>query len=193
MKTKQKFLILAMFTFVILATGCAKPPIDEMNSAAEAVAVAENDINAVNYASGTLSRAKAALANMYEEASSKNYDLAKSFAAEAIAMAELAIKEGQVQAIKVKEDSSAVISTLKNQVKETEQLIKTAKENGLILDYELIENEFDATYQIMVQACEAFKEEKYNDSLKLGNSVRSSLDLINYQLSEAAIIETKKK
>ena len=193
MKTIQKLLFPTIFALVILGSGCAKPPAEEMNNAAEAVAAAENDIYAVNYASGTLSRAKAALANMYEEAASKNYDLAKSFAAEAIAMSEMAIKEGLAQFVKIKDDATSVISSIKTQAKETEQLINTAKENRLDADYDLIDNEFDETYQVMIQACEAYTEEKFQDSLKMGNSVRTNLDLINYQLSEAAVIETKIK
>ena len=193
MMTKQKILIPAMLAIVILGSGCAKPPVEEMNNAAEAVAIAESDINAVRYAAVTLARAKAALANMYTEAASKNYEAAKNFADEAIAMAELSIREGKTQAAKIKNDATTVVNSLKPQLKETEQIITTAKENGLALDYDLIDREFDASYQAMIQACEAFAEENFQDAIKMGNSVRANMDLINRLLSQVAIVETRKK
>jgi len=98
-------LVLAM-----LAIGCAKPPTEDMNNAAEAVTRAENDKDAVTYAFNSITRAKDALARMNVEADAKRYDAAKSYAAEAIAAAERAIADGRAGAERARNEASALVA-----------------------------------------------------------------------------------
>ncbi|MDR2098314.1 MAG: DUF4398 domain-containing protein, partial [Spirochaetaceae bacterium] len=64
------------FTLVAAAvmTGCAKPPVEEMNNAIAAVSRAENDPDVVNYAANALARAREALSQMQSAADAKRYD-----------------------------------------------------------------------------------------------------------------------
>jgi hypothetical protein len=195
MKTKHNFLFIAVLLTALLIYGCAKPPTEEINNAEEAVAVAESNNNAVNYAGHLLEQAKNALFYMREEAAAKNYDLAKKYAAEAVELAGLAIKEGDNAAkdVKLKDEASLVIEGLETNVDETEQIINAARTGGLELDYDSICLEFDAVCQIMGQAQQSFLENKYQDVIVKGKTIRANLDLINQQLSEAATIISRKK
>ena len=193
MKIIRSLLVLAVLSVALLAPGCAKPPVEEVNNAEEAVAVAAGDNDAVKYAGNILSRANAAIENMHRELASKNYEAAKSFAAEAVSLAEMAIKEGKATAAKIQKDAEVAVSGLKPQINETQKLIDAAKDSGLSLDFNSIDHELDSTYQAMIQAKEALDEEEYADAIKIANSVRANLGLINRQLSETVTIERRKK
>ncbi|MCL2127919.1 MAG: DUF4398 domain-containing protein [Treponema sp.] len=183
----------AVFSLAILATGCAKPPTEEMNNAIEAVTRAENDSDAVAYAADSISRARDALAQMHTEAASKRYDAAKSYAAEAIAAAERAISEGRAGAARAKDEATALVAELKNSVDETEQAIVAAQSAGLDLDFDSIIHDFDTVYSNVEQAKAAVTASHYQDALKIGRAARSDLAAINQKLSSAAIAVSRKK
>jgi hypothetical protein len=181
-------LVLAVF-----AISCAKPPTEEMNNATEAVTRAENDYEAATYARNSLARAKDALSKMNSEAASKRYDAARSYAAEAVAAAERAISEGRTEALRVRGEASNIISQLKPLVAETEQGINAAQAAGLDLDFDAIDNDFNAARRNADQAEVAFSANRYLDAIDRGQAARLGLNGINQQLSTASMSLTRKK
>ena len=84
-----------IIVFLCVFAACAIPPIGNMKRARDAVLQAENDENAVNYASATLLQARNFLARMQAEADARRYDEARKLAALAITYAEVAIIRGE--------------------------------------------------------------------------------------------------
>jgi len=191
---KQTFHTLCIaLVLALIATGCGKPPTEEMNNATEAVTRAENDSNAVTYAGNSLTRAKDALSRMNSEAASKRYDSARSYAAEAIAAAERAISEGRTGAERAKNEAAAFIADLKPLIAETEQGINAARAARLPLDFESIDNDFDTACINTEQAEVAYADSRYGDSLDRGRAARVGLNSINQQLSTATMAVTRRK
>ncbi|MDR0495507.1 MAG: DUF4398 domain-containing protein [Treponema sp.] len=193
MKITQIILIFGLVIMAMCATGCAKPPTEEMNKAADAVTRAENDNNAVTYAGNSIARAKDSLARMYNEANSKRYDAALAYANEAIAAAERAINEGRTGAASAREEAGNLLSELKPLIAETEQGINAAIAAGLPIEVELVRNEFAEANQNADQAQTAFSGNRYQESINKGRAARSGLDNINKQLSVSAMAVTRKK
>jgi hypothetical protein len=191
---KQIFHTLCVaLVLALLVMGCAKPPVEEMNNATEAVTRAENDSNAVTYAGASVARAKDALARMNDEAASKRYDSARSYAAEAIAAAERAISEGRSGAERAKNDAANFISDLKPLLVETEQGINAARAAKLPLDFNSVDNDFDTARANTEQAEAAYADSHYGDALDRGRAARVGLNNINQQLSTATLATTRKK
>jgi hypothetical protein len=181
-------LVLAMF-----ATGCAKPPTEEMNNAVEAVTRAENDIDAVTYAGGSIARAKDSLARMRTEADSKRYDAAKAHAVEATNAAERAISEGRAGAERARSEAVALVSQLRPMIADTEQGLHAAEGANLALDFKALERELDDAVYNTNEAQAAINGGRYNNALERGRNARIGLNNINQQLSNATLAVTRKK
>lgn len=178
---------------VICVIGCAKPPTEEMNNAAEAVTRAENDNDAVTYAASSIARAKDALERMYNEANSKRYDAAISYANEAISAAERAISDGRAAASRARDEAAGLIARLKPLIAETDQGINAARDAGLPLDFEDIDNRFETACGEADMAQAALNVSRYRESVDRSRSARECLESINMQLSTAAMAVTRKK
>ena len=185
MKLKLTVFVCSVLIFGSLVTGCAKPPTEEMNNAVEAVTRAENDIDAVTYAGNTVARARDALSRMQNEAASKRYDAAKSYAAEAIAAAERAISEGRSGAARARDEAAMLVSELPLLIIETRQGIDAARSARLPLNFTTLNNDFDKASNDADDAQIAFSDELYEDALRLGRTARSELAEINAQLTGA--------
>jgi hypothetical protein len=109
---KKLYFICTLFVITALSS-CVTPPLEEMNKAQDAVIRAENDVDAVTYASDTIVRAREALTKMQSEANAKRYDAAKNLAAEAINLAERAITEGKAGLAQARDEATNLISSLK--------------------------------------------------------------------------------
>ena len=162
---------LLTFAFVALLSGllllaCAKPPVEEMEMASDAVARAENDADAVTYAWSSIVRARDALAQMNSEAASKRYDSAKSFAAEAIAAAERAISEGRAGATRARNEASDLVSELGSQIDETKQTLDRTRSAQLGLNLDSVERTID-------EARTALSEDRYQDAMDLCRAAQS--------------------
>jgi hypothetical protein len=181
-------LVLAM-----LGMGCAKPPTEEMNNAAEAVTRAENDKDAVTYAFNSITRAKDALEHMKTEADSKRYDAAKSYAAEAIAAAERAITDGRAGAERARSEASSLVAQLRPLIAETEQGITAARAAGLPLDFESVDTDFNTARRNADQAQTALSATRYEESMERGRAARLGLNSINQQLAIATLAVSRKK
>ena len=193
MKPKQTILIFAVLVIAVFVLGCARPPVDEMNQAVEAVTRAENDINAVTYAANSVARARDALARMHAEADAKRYDSARNFAAEALAAAVRAIDEGRTGANRARDNAAALISELRPLITETDQGINAARAAGLPLDYDSLGRDFDAARQNADQAQAALTAGRFDESIDQSRTARASLNGINQQLSGAALAASRSK
>ena len=193
MKSIQIILILSVFTAAALLTGCAKPPTAEMDNAVEMVTRAENDIDAVTYGSGSLSRARNALASMRTAAASKRYDSAKSYAAEAVTAAQRAIEEGRTGVNRAREEATSLLSELRPLIIETEQGINAAKAAGLPLDFDSVNRDFETACTNADQAQASLSAGQYQESSNRSRTARSGLITINQQLSGTATSVSRKK
>ena len=183
---KLKLITLAALLFGILAVACAKPPVEEMEMARDAVARAENDADAVTYGWNSIARARTALGHMNSEAESKRYDSAKSFAAEAIAAAERAITEGRTGAARAHSEASDLVSELDSQIDETKQSLDAARSARLGLNLDSVERTID-------EARTALSEDRYQDALELCRAAQSELAAIVQRTSTAASEASSKK
>jgi hypothetical protein len=193
MKFIRNLLICVLLVSLAFITGCTQPPTEEMNNAEEAVARAENDPDAVTYASNLIQRAKETLALMYEESNAKRYEAAKNYAAEAITLAERAIDEGLKSSLRTREEAIASLAAVRPLLLETENRIENAKAAKLPLDYGTIDRDFNSARGTYDQAQSAISNAKYQEAVFLSNNVRSSLAGINQKLGTTAMTVSRKK
>jgi hypothetical protein len=183
----MKVKLIYMFCIaLVLFLGCAKPPVEEMEKAREAVFMAENDVNAVQYASGTLARARDAVKRMEIEAGSKNYEAAKNLAAEAIAAAEKAINDGRLSSKRAGEEADSLISGLRVEIDETTRNVAAARYSQLALDYDALDRAIVNAHNTTDQAEVDQAMGKNQDALEKAKAVRSSLNDINQKVANAA-------
>jgi len=183
-------LIYIFCIILVLVLGCAKPPAEEMQRAREAVFKAENDQNAVQYASDTLARARDAIKRMETEADSKNYENAKTSAAEAIAAAEKAINDGKVNAQRSGEEAKSLLSGLRTEIDETTRNVASARYSQLALDYNAIDKSIVNAHNMTDQAEVDQTMGRNQDALDKAKAVRANLNEINQKVAGAA---TRKK
>jgi hypothetical protein len=193
MKFIQKSLVFVFLFSLVLMTGCTKPPTEEINDAEEAVARAENDPDAVNYAGNLVQRARESLALMYEEVDAKRYDAAKNYANDAITLAERAINEGRAEAGRARQQAINSLAEVRPQLLETEKRIDNAKAAKLPLDYGSIDSELNTAQRTYDQAQSALSGNRYQESIFLSNNVRSGLAGINQKLGVKATEVSRKK
>ena len=193
MKIIRNSLICVLFVSLALMTGCTQPPTEEMNNAEEAVARAENDPDAVNYAGNLIERAKESLALMYEEADAKRYDAAINYANDATALAERAINEGFTESLRLREQAINSLAAVRPLLVETQDRIDNAKNAKLALDYDSIDREMNTARNGYDQAQSAITGSRYQEAIFLSNNVRNSLSGINQKLGTTAMEVTRKK
>jgi vacuolar-type H+-ATPase subunit D/Vma8 len=179
-------LIYIFCIFMVLVLGCAKPPVEEMERAREAVFKAENDANAVQYASGTLARARDAITRMEMEADSKNYEAAKTHAAEAVTAAEKAINDGRISAQRAGEEANSLISGLRVEIEETTKNVAAARYSQLALDYNALDREIVNAHNTTDQAEIDQAMGRNQEALEKARAVRANLNDINQKVANAA-------
>ena len=179
------------FVLFILFLGCEQPPTAEMDSAIEAVFRAENDADAVMYASGTLARARNAIELMQQEAASKRYDAARTHAAEAIAAAEKAIIDGKTGAQRTVTDSSSLVSGLRQEIEETSKNVNGARYSMMDLDYDSLDRRIVNAHNTADQAEFDQAAGSHQSAIDKAAAVRSELASINQIVSNAAVIRKK--
>jgi vacuolar-type H+-ATPase subunit D/Vma8 len=184
-------LIYIFCVITVLFLGCAKPPVEEMERAREAVFKAENNADAVQYASGTLARARDAIKRMEMEADSKNYEAAKTHAAEAIAAAEKAIADGRSGAQRAGVEADSLISGLRVEIDETTRNVAGARYSQLALDYNALDNAIVNAHNTVDQAEIDQAMGRNQEALDKARRVRTDLNDINQKVANAAT--TRKK
>ena len=177
--------ILCGFVVLALLAGCAKPPLAEMESAKAAVDKAKFDKNAQLYGGNSLNRAQEALRLMQTDADSKRYDSAKTHAAEAIDAANKAIVEGKDGFERTKREADELLARLKPEITETERNINGARYNQLKLNFAQINRDFKDAKDIAEQAENDKANGDFQNAVKKGRSVQSTLGSINQQIADA--------
>jgi len=188
MKLKSIYILIAV---AVLVLGCAKPPLEEMDKAREAVFKAENDANAVQYAQGTLARARDALKRMQTDADSKNYEGARTNAAEAIAAAEKAINDGREGSRRAGAEADSLITGLRLEIEETTRNVASARYSNLALDYNDLDRSIVNAHSTVDQAEIDQMMGRSQDALDKARIVRADLSAINQKVANAAT--TRKK
>ncbi|MDR0444369.1 MAG: HEPN domain-containing protein [Treponema sp.] len=184
---------LAIICVLLAFSGCAKPPIAEMDSAKEAVLRAENDDDAVKYAGSFLTRARDALKQMESAAESKRYDAARTHAAEAVTLAEKAVLEGKAGGIRAREAAAAMLSGLRPAIDEADKNIKAAQSANLALDYPQLNRELDGARRDTEGGENDQAMGRHQEALEKGRNARASLGSINQALSNAVTAVSRKK
>jgi hypothetical protein len=173
---------------------CAKPPLAEMDAAENAVIRAENDSDAVNFAAGSLVRAREALSRMQEEAASKRYEAAKNYASEAVMAADKAINDGRAASARAREEAAALLATVKDSLEETGRYIDTAKAvEHIDIDFNQVDQDFDFARRTTDQAEVSLAGNRYQDSMEKSQTARGILGDISSRITGAAITVSRKK
>jgi hypothetical protein len=174
--------------------GCAKPPTAEIEAAETAVTRAENDPDAAAYAESTLARARNALSRAHTEVNAKRYDSAKSYAAEAVSLAEKAVTDGRAAAQRSREEAAALIVSLKASLAETQTAFDRAKQIANTgLDFDALGRDLDAARRLIEQAEIAAAGNSTREALELGRSARAALGDIDARLASGVWTVTRKK
>ena len=182
-----------MILIPVFFTACAKPPVEEMNRAIEALTRAENDYEAVIYAGNTLNRARESLLRMQEEAGSKRYEIAKTHAADVITYSERAVSEGRAASARQRDEASLILNNLRTPLSETETAVNNAKANNIQADFDEITKNLDMAKAGYDDAQRNLSDGNYQDAIIKGLNVRSALSAINTEINEAAQIVMSKK
>jgi len=204
-------LIFILIVVSVLFFGCDKPPLEEMRTAREAVFKAENDINAVLFAGGSLEDARRALARMQDEVDSKRYKDAKKSAEEAISAAEEAIIKGKMIADSnptvsnttagsnsntnngrtITESDLQTLSNLKEEIEETSRNINGARYSNVNLNYDELDRAIINAYNTSDLAEADRAAGRYQDALDKAGLIRA--DLFNINQSVASAVTARKK
>ena len=188
------YFIFPVIISICFFTACSMPPTEEMNKAVDAVIRAENDADAVAFAPNTLIRARDTLVRMQSEADAKRYDEAKSFAAEAIALAERAISDGKTGAGMAKNEAADIINSVSGLLGETKSAFNTAKAAGdLDLDFDSLLTDMSFAQIDYDEAVQDFEAGNFKDAIDGSQIVRSQLSDINTRINNAAYIVVRTK
>ncbi|MDR2730293.1 MAG: DUF4398 domain-containing protein [Treponema sp.] len=190
MKVKPVLVIVILAAIVL---NCAKPPVAEMESAREAVLRAENDQDAAQYAGNSLTRARDALRRMENEANSKRYDAARTYAAEAVAAAEKAVADGRTGAARARDQAAAMLDGLGPAIDETARNLNAAGSARLDLDYQQLNSELDSARSNFDLAETDNVMGRYGEATDKGRNARASIGSINQQISNVSTAISRKK
>jgi len=188
---KVKFIYIIFCVLLVFVIGCETPPVAEMDNAREIVFRAENDPNAALYAAGTLARARDALQRMEDESSNKRYDAAKTYAAEAISLAERAMADGRIGASRVRDTSNTLVSDLRYDIEETERNINGARYSLLVLDYDELDKEIIDAHNAADRAEVNQAAGRHQEAIDIARDVRTNLSNINDRVAGAATARKK--
>ncbi|MDR2618895.1 MAG: hypothetical protein LBC62_08505 [Treponema sp.] len=191
-QTIKRVVSLMILGFIIFLGGCAKPPTEEMEAATEALIRAENDPDAVTFGETSLNRARDAIFRMRQEANAKQYDAAKSYAAEAVSAAEKAVIDGRAAAQRARDEANGLIASVQNSLTETEGLLSNAQGSGIELDYEVLGRSMEDARGVIDQA-EAAAGTRPREAIEKGQSARAALSDIRGQISQGVRETSSKK
>jgi len=186
MKNFNKYIFLSIMLVLLAAiVSCATPPTEDMNRAHDAVARAENNADAVSYAGNLVTRARQALDNMQVEADARRYEEARNLASEAISLAERAIEEGSIAAIRAREETASLLNSLGTSITETSNSLDAARANNLDLDYAYLGSQLENARRLHNEARQDLQANQLQSAVNRANTIRSTLSAINTALTNA--------
>ncbi|MDR1211985.1 MAG: hypothetical protein LBK40_07130 [Spirochaetaceae bacterium] len=192
--SKVSWYMVCAVLFLALASGCAKPPVEEMNAAREAVTRAENNANALAYAADGVRRARSALGRMDEEANAKRYDAAKIAAAEAVAAAEKAVRDGQEASAKAADNASNLIVAAKTEIQAAEQALDAAMRSGVRnINFGELNSAAGDAWKSVEQAEISLAQGRAQDAVNGAGEARRNAARISLALSEGARAGSRKQ
>lgn len=184
----------AFMISAVLFWGCAKPPTEEMEKAAEAVLQAENDPDAVLYGENSLLRARDALSRMRMSAEAKRYDEAKLLAQEAISAAEKARSDGGLGAVRAREEAGRLLQEAQNALSTTEKTLNTAKDLDKVeADFDTLTKKWETARNTIGEAEENLAANQYQESQNKSMEARRTLGDITAEISGAVTKKSRKK
>jgi len=192
---RSRFKGLLFFALVVLVLGaCTKPPTAEIEAATAALAKAEADSDAVQYAAPSVTRAKDSLARMQAAVAAKQYDSARTLAQETIQASEKAIADGASAKTRARDESTALLLTVKTALAETgAALSAAAKVRGIKLDVAATDREIQAASKVVDAMGADVSSGNYNTAITKGQSGRASLGTIQQRISGAVQAVSRKK
>lgn len=191
-------MLVAIVVASMVMTGCAKPPVAEMDAAKGALTTAEG-VEAATYADAELNEAKAAVAAAEAElatqqgkfALGRNYDKAKELIAEAANKATAA----QTAAIAGKEEAvqkaEASLSTLNSAIASIDAMVAhlqacPKKPKGFDADMLVIGTQVDALKAEVAPVQQAISDGDYNGAVARAESVQVQAATLSTDLEGAA-------
>jgi hypothetical protein len=186
------FLLLGL-SIVVLGS-CAKPPTEEIEAAEAAVTKAENDPDAAAYAESSLARARDALSRAHSEADAKRYESAKTYATEAINIAEKAINDGRAAAARSREEANNLLVQVRRLLAETETALENAKKVPRIqLDFPTLTDDVAHARSDISQAESAGNGNRPRESLEKSRAARATLGDVQSRINEGVRGVSRKK
>lgn len=195
-----KSLVIAVSATLFCITGCAKPPVQELNTAKAALDTARV-MEADKYVAASYSAAQdslnAAIAEIEKQKSgnalTSNYDRAKALLASATATAQSARAQAQTEKLKVQAEVDTSLTKATGLVTETKDLLSKApkgKEGKAAL--EAIGNEISTVEMSLGEAQKERTDNNLMDARDKANAGIAQLDSIKGELTNA-IAKTAKK
>ncbi|GHV76383.1 hypothetical protein AGMMS49942_12040 [Spirochaetia bacterium] len=191
--SRMPLMLMAVLALAVFLSGCAKAPTTEMDNAAEALARAENDPDAVAYGSPSIIRARDALATMRTEAAAKKYDSAKTYAQEVVTASEKAIADGKTGAQRARDEATNLLNGVRTMVEETQKNINTARSRNVRVDFNTINGDFNNARSQVDQAQTALSGADFRGSIEKSQSARAILGSIDNRLTQTSIAASRKK
>jgi hypothetical protein len=184
-----------------------------MAAAAAAVARAESDADARQYAADSVDRAKNLLGDMREASEAKNYDEARSLAERAIAAAEQAIRDGATGKARAAEaaaaaattdetaaekrardDATALVAAAKTSLAETERALAAARNvAGITLAFATTTNELQQIGRSLTAADADITNKNYSAASTKAQTARTAIVAIQRRVADAVQAANRKK
>ena len=194
MKNKLISGVFALSMVLLLIIACAKPPTEEIEAAESALARAEADADAREYAPESLVRAQNLVDRMRAAVDAEDYDLARNLAQDAVAAAGKAITDGAAAKETARNNASAAISGAKSLFTEVENSLSGAKNvSGISLDISAIEKDISAAAQIISAAENDFANADYATAQSKAKDAQSALADIQRYIADAVQKVTRRK
>jgi hypothetical protein len=128
---------------------------------------------------------------MQTESENKRYDAARTHAAEAVSLAERAMVDGRLGAVRAMENAEIMLSNLRTDIEDTERNVNSARYSQLDLDYNVLEREIADIHNAADRAQTSHAEGRHQDAIDIARDIRFNLSNINDRVANAAVAGKK--
>jgi predicted S18 family serine protease len=189
MKGKSSIYIVTIFFFsmlsLVLVSGCAKPPQQEMDAANAAIQSAIG-AGAETYAADQLKEAQDLIAQMNSQVEKKDYKAAKETAIQAREKALEAKGTAEANKAKAKEDSQNASNEIKDGLEKTKGLLSEAETAGLpAIDLNPIKEQLTAVETAVGELDGMMTGEKYKEAIEKTMQLKEQLAQIEQGITDA--------